>query len=119
MSIEKSDISASERELRERIVADAAHSSGMEGLTASPEYRADATAFVAGEIDADELVARTRARYGLAERERIVADAAHSSAMEGLTASAEYRADAAAYAAGEFDVDELGHRTRTRWGLPT
>ena len=67
MSIEKSDISASERELRERIVA----------------------------------------------------DAAHSSAMEGLTASAEYRADAAAYAAGEFDVDELGHRTRTRWGLPT
>ena len=52
-------------------------------------------------------------------RERIVADAAHSSAMEGLTASAEYRADAAAYAAGEFDVDELGRRTRTRWGLPT
>lgn len=50
-------------------------------------------------------------------RERVVADAAHSSAMEGLTAGAEYRADAAAYAAGEFDVDELGRRTRARWGL--
>ena len=46
-----------------------------------------------------------------------MADAAHSSAMEGLTAGAEYRADAAAYAAGEFDVDELGRRTRARWGL--
>ena len=46
-------------------------------------------------------------------RERVVADAAHSSAMEGLTAGAEYRADAA----GEFDVDELGRRTRARWGL--
>ncbi len=58
-------ISAAERELRERVVADAAHSSAMEGLTSSPEYRADAAAFVAGEYDADELVARTRARYGL------------------------------------------------------
>jgi len=27
--------------------------------------------------------------------------------MEGLTASLEYRADAAAFAAGEFDADEL------------
>ncbi len=50
-------------------------------------------------------------------RERVVAEAAHSSAMEGLTAGAEYRADAAAYAAGDFDVDELGRRTRARWGL--
>ena len=50
-------------------------------------------------------------------RERVVAEAAHSSAMEGLTASPEYRADAAAFAAGEFDVDELGLRTRSRWGL--
>ncbi|SDZ49274.1 antitoxin VbhA family protein [Herbiconiux ginsengi] len=58
-------IFASERELRERVVADAAHSSAMEGLTASPEYRADAAAFVAGEYDADELVTRTRVRYGL------------------------------------------------------
>lgn len=59
-------ISAAERELRERVVADAAHSSGMEGLASSSEYRADAAAFVEGEFGADELVRRTRARYGLA-----------------------------------------------------
>lgn len=61
-----STISAAERELRERVVADAAHSSEMEGLVSSSEYRADAAAFVEGEFDADELVRRTRARYGLA-----------------------------------------------------
>ncbi|MGO4533706.1 antitoxin VbhA family protein [Leifsonia sp. 2MCAF36] len=49
------------------MVADAAHSSDMESLTASAEYRADATAFVEGQFDADELGrrTRTRARYGL------------------------------------------------------
>jgi len=59
-------ISAAERELRERVVADAAHSSAMEGLDAGPEYRADAAAYASGEFDADELVRRTRARWGLA-----------------------------------------------------
>ena len=61
-----STISAAERELRARVVADAAHSSKMEGLTSSAEYRADAAAFVEGEFDADELGRRTRVRYGLA-----------------------------------------------------
>ncbi|MFF1571629.1 hypothetical protein ACFVWR_02700 [Leifsonia sp. NPDC058292] len=61
-----STISAAEHYLRERVVADAAHNSEMEGLTSSSEYRADAAAFVEGEFDADELVRRTRARYGLA-----------------------------------------------------
>lgn len=61
-----STISAAERELRERVVADAAHSSEMEGLSSTAEFRADAAAFVEGEFDADELVRRTRARYGLA-----------------------------------------------------
>jgi hypothetical protein len=37
--------------------------------------------------------------------------------MEGLDAGPEYRADAAAYASGEFDADELVRRTRARWGL--
>lgn len=60
---------------------------------------------------------KTASTISAAERERVVAEAAHSSAMEGLTAGAEYRADAAAYAAGDFDVDELGRRTRARWGL--
>jgi hypothetical protein len=60
-----STISATEREFCARAVADAAHSSEMEGLTSSAEYRADAAAFVEGEFDADELGRRTRARYGL------------------------------------------------------
>lgn len=65
MSIATTTISAAEREQRARVVTDAAHSSEMEGLASSPEYRADAAAYVEGAFDADELVRRTRARYGL------------------------------------------------------
>jgi len=43
----------------------AEHSGEMEGLRVSPEARADAEEWIAGRIDVDELVARTRARYGL------------------------------------------------------
>lgn len=59
-------------------------------------------------IDADEK----------AMRAKVVADAAHSSAMSNLQTSTEYRADAAAYVDGLIDVDELGRRTRRRYGLP-
>lgn len=59
-------------------------------------------------IDADEK----------AMRAKVVADAAHSSAMSHLQTSTEYRADAAAYVDGLIDVDELGRRTRRRYGLP-
>lgn len=46
-------------------VAEAIHSGEMEGLTVTPETRADAQEYVAGAIDSDELVARALARYGL------------------------------------------------------
>lgn len=59
-------------------------------------------------IDADEK----------AMRAKVVADAAHSSAMSRLRTSTEYRAHAAAYVDGLIDVDELGRRTRRRYGLP-
>jgi hypothetical protein len=69
MSITKhsvpSALDAAERARRERAVADAAHSSAMEGLESGPEYRADAAEFIAGDIDIDELGRRTRARWGL------------------------------------------------------
>jgi hypothetical protein len=51
--------------LREQIVEDAVHSGEMEGLYIDPATRADTAEYVAGRIDSDELVARTRARYGL------------------------------------------------------
>ncbi|HOV99871.1 MAG TPA: hypothetical protein PLY19_00215 [Rhodoglobus sp.] len=51
-------------------------------------------------------------------RAKVVADAAHSSSMSNLQTSSEYRADAAAYVDGLIDVDELGRRTRRRYGLP-
>ena len=51
-------------------------------------------------------------------RATVVADAAHSSAMSGLEAGDEYRADAAVFVDGLIDVDELGRRTRRRWGVP-
>ncbi len=58
-------------------------------------------------IDADEK----------AMRAKVMADAAHSSDMSGLETSAGYRADAAAFVDGLIDVDELGRRTRRRYGL--
>jgi hypothetical protein len=50
---------------REGRVAEAIHSGQMEGLTVTPAGRTDAEGYIAGRIDADELVARARARYGL------------------------------------------------------
>ena len=43
----------------------AEHSGEMEGLHVDPATRADAEEYIAGRIQIDELVARTRARYGL------------------------------------------------------
>ena len=37
----------------------------MEGVQVTEQWRADAARYVAGEIDTDELVAITQARYGL------------------------------------------------------
>lgn len=46
-------------------VAGSAHSGEMDGLSVTPEIHADAESYIDGVIDADELVARTCARYGL------------------------------------------------------
>lgn len=51
---------------RTRIVEDAQRSGEMEGLRVDPATRADADDYIAGRIDSHELVARARARYGLA-----------------------------------------------------
>lgn len=58
-----------DRETRRRHVEDALHSGEMEGLHVGPETRADAQDYIDGLIDAPELVARTRIRYGLAEEQ--------------------------------------------------
>ncbi|MBT1620566.1 hypothetical protein N8D74_17730 (plasmid) [Curtobacterium flaccumfaciens] len=50
---------------RRRRVEIAVHSGEMEGLTVTPESRADAEDYVAGSISSSELVRRVRARYGL------------------------------------------------------
>lgn len=50
---------------RERYVAEAIHSSEMEGLSVSEAFREDSQEYIAGRIDSDELVARARARHGL------------------------------------------------------
>jgi hypothetical protein len=55
-----------ERTVRAQRVAAALHNGAMEGAEVTPATRADAADYVAGRIDADELVARTRLRYGLA-----------------------------------------------------
>jgi hypothetical protein len=54
-----------DRAARARIVTDAEHSGEMEGLRVDEATREDAASYVAGQIDSHELVARTRARYGL------------------------------------------------------
>lgn len=58
-------ITLSERVERERAVAESIHSGEMEGLRVTDAARADSADYVAGKIDSDELVKRTRARYGL------------------------------------------------------
>jgi len=50
---------------RRRAVEEAIHSGEMEGLSVGPETLEDAQKYINGEIDTDELVRRTRARYGL------------------------------------------------------
>lgn len=59
-------ITAEERAIRERLVAESIHSGEMEGLSVSDEARADNAEFIEGTIDADEVVRRARSRYGLA-----------------------------------------------------
>ncbi|GGC17997.1 hypothetical protein [Cellulomonas carbonis] len=59
----KTDAARAERRRR---VREAIHSGEMEGAFVTVEGRADAEEYVAGRIDSDELVARARARYGLA-----------------------------------------------------
>jgi len=51
---------------RQRSVHEAEHSGEMEGLHVDSDTSSDADDYVAGRIDSDELVARARARYGLA-----------------------------------------------------
>lgn len=52
-----------------------------------------------------------------AARERAVEDAIHSGEMEGLSVSAEFETEAAAYASGSIDIDEFGRRVRARNGV--
>ena len=52
-------------EVRAQYVEAAIHSGEIEGLTVSDATRTDADSYIAGTIDADELVDRVRARYGL------------------------------------------------------
>jgi hypothetical protein len=59
-------IEASRKE-RARSVAEGIYSAAMEGADVTDEYRHDADEYVAGRIDADELVDRTRSRYGLTD----------------------------------------------------
>ncbi|MCS5480708.1 hypothetical protein NYP18_13745 [Corynebacterium sp. YIM 101645] len=46
-------------------MAQALHSGEMEGLHVTPAGRQDAEQYIDGQISADELVARARARFGL------------------------------------------------------
>lgn len=50
-------------EERARLVAEAIHSNEMEGVPVPDDTRADADLYITGEITADDLVARAKARY--------------------------------------------------------
>lgn len=54
-------ISDREKRRRARKVAEARHSSQMEGLVSDEQTRADQDAYARGELSADELVERGRA----------------------------------------------------------
>ncbi|WP_040085382.1 antitoxin VbhA family protein [Corynebacterium humireducens] len=50
---------------RARRVSVARHNGRMEGVEVTPAMRADAEAYISGALGVTELLARTRARYGL------------------------------------------------------
>ncbi|WP_125773063.1 excisionase family DNA-binding protein [Antribacter gilvus] len=55
-----------EMDKRRRVVEEAVHHNEMAGASVSDDSVADSGEFIAGTIDAQELVRRARARYGLA-----------------------------------------------------
>lgn len=58
-------ISDAEIARRRAALEQAEHSGEMEGLHITADARADGEDYAKGRIDVDELIARTRARYGL------------------------------------------------------
>jgi hypothetical protein len=52
---------------RAKIIGDGIHSLAMEGLAVTPETKADAAEYIAGNITMDELGRRVRARYGITD----------------------------------------------------
>lgn len=51
--------------LRRSRADDAIHNAELEGFTVSSQAESDVAEWIEGRFDAEELVARTRARYGL------------------------------------------------------
>ena len=56
---------AAQKAERRRAVEEAIHTNAMEGAEVSDAWQTDAVAYVSGKIDGDEMVRRTRERYGL------------------------------------------------------
>ncbi|WP_430591526.1 hypothetical protein [Humidisolicoccus flavus] len=59
----------------------------------------------------------TKIVANLKDRERAINDARRSSELEGSRSTDETRADQDAYVRGEIDIEQLGHRVRSRYGL--
>lgn len=53
----------------------------------------------------------------MARRRQLVDEARHSIVMEGGQVTAATRADEEAYVGGHIDLDELGQRVRSRYGV--
>ncbi|WP_454850965.1 helix-turn-helix domain-containing protein [Promicromonospora soli] len=56
---------AAQRSQRRLAVEESINTNAMEGASVSDAWRTDSIAYVNGDIDAKEMVRRTRARYGL------------------------------------------------------
>ena len=59
------EVDMKEQKIRAMRVAEAVHSARMEGGDVTPSFFADARDYIEEQIDAHELVNRTRRRYGL------------------------------------------------------
>lgn len=66
MSTETTRTSAPEAPATAAAVAFARHSTELEGRTSSEAARTIQAAYIAGELDEDELVERTKALHGIA-----------------------------------------------------
>lgn len=89
----------------------------MAGFDVIDADREVGRAIIAGELEADDEVARLIGVYEQQRRASVAAASVHSAALEGQHLAPADADDSAAYVRGEITLGELAERTRQRHGV--